>query len=194
MKSDTGQLEPYCVEVKNFRAPIGILDHFKALYDNKAKSAPEIFHRSIEISHYWDNTVTDEQKWAIEECFIDLLSCDLPFKTTFTIQDEGKSINVSVSVQEGSGVSLSRGIGGGKPWGPFTKIERFHSNALDKIRKGIAQLQTRSARKSLLVLNIESPDGMLDSNLLHKLRDIVDRESQGAVEVGFMGHYQWVTI
>ena len=69
LKSDTGELVPYCVEVKNFRAPVGIVDSFKTLYDERAKSAPEILNRSIEICHYWDNTVTDDQERAIIECF-----------------------------------------------------------------------------------------------------------------------------
>jgi hypothetical protein len=53
LQNDTGDLEPFCVEVKNFRAPVGVVDFFKTLYDEKAKSAPDILNRSFEISHYW---------------------------------------------------------------------------------------------------------------------------------------------
>ena len=192
LKSDTGELEPYCVEVKNFRTPVGIVDSFKTLYDERAKSAPEILNRSIELSHYWDNTVTDDQECAIIECFNHLSNCDLPFETTFTIDDEGEPIEGRVSVREGSGVSLSRGIGGDMPWGPFTKNAKFLSHAVEKIRKGVEQLKTRSDRKSLLALNIESPDGSVESDLLLKLRETVGAESAGKVEVVFLLCYQWL--
>lgn len=191
LKSDTGEMEPYCVEVKNFRAPIGIADVFKTLYDEKAKSTPEILNRSIEISHYWDNTVTDDQQFVITECFNQLWNCNLPFDTTFTIEDEGKPIEVRVCVREGSGVSLSRGVGGDIPWGPFTKMTKFRSHAVDKISKGVKQLKTRSDRRSLLALNIESPDGFVESELLQDLREIAGVESEGKVEVVFLLHYKW---
>ena len=121
LKNDAGEPEPFCVEVKNFCAPVGIVECFKTLYDERTKSAPEILNRSIEISHYWDNTVTEDQERIITECFGLLSSCDLPYETTLTIDDECKPIEVRVSVRVGSGVFLSRGIGGDKPSGPFTK-------------------------------------------------------------------------
>jgi hypothetical protein len=192
LKSDTGELEPFCVEVKNFRAPVGIVDFFKTLYDERAEAAPEILNRSIEISHYWDNTVTDEHECAVRECFNRLSNCSLPFETTFTIEDEGEPIEIQVRVREGSGVSLSRGIGGDKPSGPFTKRAKFLSHAQDKIREGVKQLKTRSDRKSLLVLNIESPDGSVESDLLLRLREMAGAESAGKVEVVFLLYYHWL--
>jgi hypothetical protein len=192
LKSDAGEFEPYCVEVKNFRAPVGVVDCFKTLYDERAKSAPEILNRSIEISHHWDSTVTDDQECAIIECFNHVSNCRLPFETTFTIDDEGEPIEVRVCVREGSGVSLIRGIGGDMPWGPFTKSAKFLSHARDKIRKGVEQLKTRSDRKSLLALNIESPDGTVESDLLLELREAVGAESAGKVEVVFLLYYQWL--
>lgn len=192
LRSDTGELVPYCVEVKNFRAPVGIVDFVKTLYDERALTVPEILNRSIEISHYWDNTVTDDQECAIRGCFNRLSNCSLPFETTFTIEDEGGPIEIRVCVREGSGVSLSRGIGGDMPWGPFTKRAKFLSHALDKVRKGVEQLKTRSDRKSLLALNIESPDGSVESDLLLKLRETVCAESAGKVEVAFLLYYQWL--
>jgi hypothetical protein len=192
LKNDTGEPEPFCVEVKNFRAPVGIADFFKTLYDERAKSAPEILNRSVEISHYWDNTVTEDQEPIITECFSLLSSCDLPYETILTIDDEGKPIEVRLCVREGSGVSLSRGIGGDRPWGPFTKRAKFLSHAQEKIRKGVEQLRTRSDRKSLLVLNIESPDGSVESDLLLELRKMVGAESAGVVAVVFLLYYQWL--
>src|ERR1039457_6312722 len=189
LKSDAGELEPYCVEVKNFRTPVGIVDLLKTLYDERAQTTPEILNRSIEISHYWDNTVTNAQECAIRECFNRLSNCSLPFETTCTIEDEGEPIEIRVRVREGSGVSLLRGIGGDMPWGPFTKRAKFLSHALDKIRKGVEQLKTRSDRKSLLALNIESPDGSVESDLLLKLRETVGAESAGKVEVVFLLYY-----
>src|SRR5205823_2830230 len=99
LKNDVGEFDRYCVEVKNFRAPIGILDVFKTLYDEKAKSAPGILNRSIEISHYSDNTVDEDQRSAIMECFNRLSDCDLPFDTKFTMEDEGNPVEVRVRVR-----------------------------------------------------------------------------------------------
>jgi hypothetical protein len=109
-----------------------------------------------------------------------------------TIHDEGKPIEVRVRVREGSGVSLSRGIGGDKPWGPFTKREKFLSHAQEKIRKGVEQLKTRSDRKSLLVINIESPDGSVESDLLLELQKMVSAESAGEVDIVFLLYYRWL--
>lgn len=192
LKDDIGGLEPYCVEVKNFRAPLGILDFFKALYDERAKSTPQLLNRSIQLSHYWDNTVTDDHKCIITECFNRLSNCDLPFETTFNLDDDGAQVEVKVRVREGRGVSLQRGVGGSMDWGPFTKTDRFYSHAAEKIRKGVEQLRTRSDRKSLLVLNVESPDGTLDSDVVLKLREIVLAESSGAVEGAFLFQYCWL--
>ena len=89
-------------------------------------------------------------------------------------------------------MSLSRGIGGDNPWGPFTKRERFLSHAQEKIRKGVEQLKTRSDRKSLLALNIESPDGSVESDLLLELQMIATAESAGEVDVVFLLHYRWL--
>lgn len=192
LPNDTGELEPYCVEVKNFRSPIGIVDYFKAIYDERAKRDPNILNRSIELSHYWDNTVTESQEGVISDCFDRLSHCELPSEDSFVIDDEGERIEIRVFAREGSGVLLSRGIGGDLPWGPFTKHDKFLAHASEKIRKGIKQLRTRGDRNSLLALNIESPDGSVDSDLLLDLRKAVAAESDGKVEVVFLHHYQWL--
>jgi hypothetical protein len=192
LKNDTGEPGLFCLEVKNFRAPVGVADFLRTLYDERAKISPEILKRSIEISHYWDNTVTDDQEHIIRESFELFVSCDLPSETTMTIHDEGKPIEVRVRVREGTGVSLTRGIGGNKSWGPFIKRERFLSNAQAKIRKAVEQLKTRSDRKSLLAINIESPDGSVESDLLLELRKMVSAESAGEVAIVFLLHYRWL--
>jgi hypothetical protein len=125
IKSDAGELQPYCVEVKNCRAPLGLVDFFKALYDQRAKTAPDILKRSIELSQHWDNTVTDDQECTLRDGFDQLSKCSLPFESAVTIKDEGVPVEIRARVPEGSGVSLTRGIGGDMPWGPFTKREKF---------------------------------------------------------------------
>ena len=136
--------------------------------------------------------MTDEQELALTDCFNHLSNCDSPFETTVTIQDEGEPIGVRICVREGSGVSLTRGLGGDMPWGPFTKRDKFLSHAVDKIRKGLEQLKSRTDRKSLLALNIESPDGSVDSDVILELRKTVAAESAGRVEVVFLLYYQWL--
>jgi hypothetical protein len=192
INNDAGQPEVWHVEVKNFRAPIGIVDVLKTLYDERAKSNPEILNRRIEVSHYWDNTVTEEQRRAIETLFDRISTCPLPFDTILRIDDEDKQIEVDVRVREGMGVKGIRGIGGEKPWGPFTKQDKFIAHAEEKILKGVNQLKAWSDRNLLLVLNIESPDAMVESDLLLKLRDIADIQSGGNVEVRFLLFYHWV--
>jgi len=192
IKSDTGQLQPYCVEVKNCRAPVGVVDFIQALYDERAKTAPDILKRSIELSHRWDNTVTEDQECTLREVFDHLSKCSLPFESAVTIKDEGMPVEIRVRVREGSGISLTRGIGGDTPWGPFTKREKFLSHALAKIRKGAEQLKARPDRKSLLALNMESPDGTVESDLLLELRQAVAAEFAGQIEIVFLLFYQWL--
>jgi hypothetical protein len=192
LKSDTGEAAHYGVEVKNLRAPVGILDLFKRLYDDEAKRHPEILTRSIQLSYYWDNTVTAEQEPIIVECFNQLVNCKLPLESEFVLEDEGQCVHVSVRVREGSGVSLSRGIGADLPWGPFTKRDKFLAYALEKIRQGAKQLNTRQDLRHLLVLNIESPDYTVEPDLLHELRRMVDTEFAGKLDVLFLLYYQWM--
>jgi hypothetical protein len=118
--------------------------------------------------------------------------CALPFESAVTIMDEGMPVEIRARVREGSGVLLTRGIGGDMPWGPFTKRERFLSHALAKIRKGAEQLKTRPDRKWLLALNMESPDATVESDLLLEIRQVVDAEFAGQIELVFLLSYQWL--
>jgi hypothetical protein len=107
LPNDAGGQDEFCVEVKNFRAPAGIIELVKELYDERAKTAPEILKRSIHLSHHWDNTVTDEQEAIIREFFSQLATCGLPYETVLTIDDDGKPVPVKVWVREGAGVCLT---------------------------------------------------------------------------------------
>ncbi len=194
IESDTGELQPYCVEAKNCRAPVGVLDVIKGLYDERAKTAPDILKRSIELLHSWDNTVNKAQECTLKEFFYHLSTCSLPFESVITIKDEGKPVEIRARVREGSGVSLTRAIGGDMPWGPFIKRQKFLAKALEKIHTGSKQLKTRPDRKSLLVLNIESPDGTVESDLLSELRQAVAEEFATHIEIAFMLSYKWVNV
>ncbi len=192
LRENTSEFEQCCVEVKNFRAPIGVLDYFNALYKEMAKSNPEILKRSITLSHYWDNTVTEDQEQAVKSCFEQLSTCHLPFETTLAIEDEGTPIKIRARVQEGNGVSLQRDIGGEMAWGPFTKREKFLLHAMCKICKGLEQLENCKGRKPLLVLNIETPDGIMKPDLFVKLREMITAKSAGKVKAAFMHEYCWI--
>src|ERR1022692_1954187 len=48
------------LEVKNMRAPVGIIDVFHRLYVGLSWRHPELAHRRIVLSHYWDNTATKD--------------------------------------------------------------------------------------------------------------------------------------
>lgn len=189
---DSTELQPYCVEVKHFRAPVGILDLFGRHYQERTRHDPEILNRSIQISHYWDNTVDEVQEAEILACFNEVCSCDLPRDFTLTIKDGSDPIEIAIKVRVGSGVSLSRGLGADQPWGPFTKVERFSAHVLKKIQKGLKQLSYCPDQKGLLVLSIETADGAIDKALLIDLRGNVLQESSGEAEVVFLHHYHWV--
>jgi hypothetical protein len=62
----------------------------------------------------------------------------------------------------------------------------------EKIRKGVEQLKTRAERKSLLVLNIESPDCTVEEDLLAELRSMVAEQSAVTVDVVFLCCFHWV--
>jgi hypothetical protein len=48
------------LEVKNMRAPVGIIDVFHRLYISLSSNNPELAHRRIVLTHYWDNTATKD--------------------------------------------------------------------------------------------------------------------------------------
>jgi hypothetical protein len=75
--------------------------------------------------------VTEDQERVITECFDHLSSCDMPYETILTIDDEGKPTKLRVSVREGSGVSLLRGVGGDKPWGQALTVPWNRTSSLN---------------------------------------------------------------
>ena len=182
-------LERAYVEVKNLRAPVGITDAFARAFSRIAESG-ELNGFGIVLKHYHDNTVTVEQRLAIEEFVASLPGRTLPFHITLGLPG-GVDVEATV-VHGGKGVCLVRGIGGHHPVGPFTDRVAFLGKATTVIQKGVAQLSSYNDGMRLLVLNVQSPDAMFTHEIGIELQEIVAKTSNGSVDLVLLHHHSFI--
>jgi hypothetical protein len=62
LQATTDEGQDCCVEVKTARSRVGILDVVASVYNRLKLQSPNWFSFRLVVSHYWDNTVTPEQK------------------------------------------------------------------------------------------------------------------------------------
>lgn len=177
------------VEVKNLRAPVGITDAFARAFSKVAESG-RLNAVGIVLKHYCDNTVTVEQRIAIEDFVASLPGRTRPFDMKLVLPG-GVDVEVS-AVPGGKGVCAVRGVGGHHPNGPFTDRVAFLSKATDAIQKGVAQLSLYNDGMRLLVLNVQSPDAMFAHEIGIELQEIVATTSNGSVDLILLHHHSFI--
>ena len=182
------------LEVKNMRAPVGIIDVFHRLYVGLSWRHPELAHRRIVLSHYWDNTATKDHVQTIKAFIASIAGCDVPYATSLCLRDGDKDIEVEVLVETGTGVCLRRGMGGDHPDGPFTKPEAFLRNATDKIVEGLGQLLRYDDAVRILAINVQSPDAIFTNDVGVELQRIVRNKSGGRVDCVLLHHHHFLEV
>lgn|SRR5271157_334795 len=190
LRDDDGQERLAYVEVKNLRAPVGVLDSFRRLVAELSTTHPHLKHSRIVIRHYWDNTALCEQDSEICEFLLSLDNVPIPYSTNLILPGE---VELQIDVQSGSGdVVLTRAVGGDHPWGPFTQPEGLLNKATAHIRKAINQLSQYPEAIRIVAINVESPDGEFSTDIGLELQHLVDRESQGKVECILFHHHRFL--
>jgi hypothetical protein len=176
------------LEVKNLRAPIGILDTFTRLHSELAANYPSLSRCMIQLTHYWDNYVREEQEACIEEFMVSLAQCPVPCSITLKLPSDVE-VGIEVSLVKGTGsVCLTRGIGGDSPEGPFVDLRALEAKATDTISKAAHQLSPYKDAERVLALNISTPDAMPSSKIVELLRRLVWREGKGKMKWLLLHH------
>ena len=178
------------VEVKNLRAPVGLIDSFNRLLAELSSTHPFLREVRIALHHYWDNTASPEQDSAMREFLLSLEDIELPYAGNLILPGD---VEVHVNAESGRGdVVLTRSLGGDYPWGPFTEEEAFFKKATATIRKAVSQLSQYPEGIRMLAMNVESPDGIFSGDVGMRLQQLVKEESQGAVECILFHHHRFL--
>jgi hypothetical protein len=181
---DDGQPEEGCLEVKNMRSPIGIIDTFVEARRELVSSRPQMSKIDIVLRHHWDNTVSDGQSDAIDSFVEHLRETDVPSERTLHLPTlNGQDVEVRVDLNWGQGrVALVRPTGGDFPTGPFVTEERLFEKAISTIEKAAVQLEACSGLR-MLALNFDTPDATLSSDFAIRVQAYVKARWSGAIEL-----------
>lgn len=175
------------IEVKNARAPITITDAFVAAL----RKRPEFLRVRVALTYYWDNTVTPEQNHQIESFVSELATRRAGYIGNLLLEP---NINVRVSVLEGKGnVVMTRGMGGTCP-DVELKVEGLFKRISEKTQSAVRQLSTAQGRRKILVINIDTPGGMIDESVALAVKATVTEESSGQLECFLLHHHSFLNI
>ncbi|MCU1252247.1 MAG: hypothetical protein JWQ49_5276 [Edaphobacter sp.] len=180
--SDGGKPQEGCLEIKNLRPPIGIIDTFVDARRALISSRPRMSKVNIVLTHHWDNTADDDQSNAIYSFVEHLKESDVPSECTLHLPTaNGQRVEVRVNLNWGEGrVSLMRPIGGDFPTGPFVAEDRLFEKAVSTIEKAAAQVEPCLGLR-MLALNFDTPDAQLSSDFAIRLQDYVNTRWGGAI-------------
>ncbi len=190
VKDDDGEEQQAYVEVKNLRAPFGLVDSFQRISAELSSTHPYLKNLRIVLHHYWDNTALPAHDSAIRGFLLSLESVEVPYSTNLTLP---RDVHVRVDLQSGAGdVVLTRLLGGAHSWGPFTESRGLLNKATAHIRKAIGQLSQDETSLKILAINIESPDAAFSTDIGLELQQLVKQESQGSVQCVLFHHHRFL--
>jgi len=179
--------ESVAIEVKNARAPITIVDVFASEFVQYT----EVARLRAVLTYYWDNTVTPEQSRQIKRFVKELSKRPSGYVGTLMLAQD---VLVKVSLIEGKGdVIMTRGMGGTSPE-PELNEAGLLKKISDKTEDAVRQLSTANSRRKILVINIDTPDGMIDGNLAQAVKGIVSEKSSGQIEPVLLLHHHLLEI
>lgn len=182
---------PTCMEFKNIRAPVTIMDAFDHLLKEKLRIYPALRCVRLVLTVYSDNTATDTQ-WEQIDNFLSSIADGraVPHIHDLTLTGD---VSVRVEVQKGTGtVMMTRSRRAGEV-SPFVNVERFMSKVENTIKKALGQLCGCYKKQRVLAMNVMSPDATIPLEWISQIREVVHTESLGAVqcEIGF--HYGYLS-
>jgi hypothetical protein len=88
---------------------------------------------------------------------------------------------------------MTRGMGGTSPE-PELNEAGLLKKISDKTEDAVRQLSTANSRRKILVINIDTPDGMIDDNLAQAVKAIVIEKSSGQIEPVLLLHHHLLEI
>src|SRR5260370_20227604 len=173
-----------CVEGKNLRSPITILDVFASALRQRHADEPSRYPYRLVLTYYSDNTVTESQRQEILDFIDDLRGKRAPFTSNLTLKGD---VNVRINVQAGSGEAmLTRGEGPGRHG--EVSLPGFLNKVSADASRAMLQFQAEPDCIRILVFNIDTPAGSILSDFLNAAVNEVYEGSHGSVRCEFLLH------
>jgi hypothetical protein len=177
----------FAIEVKNARPPVTITDAFAAASIKHS----EFSQLRIVLRYYWDNTVTRQQIQQIEAFVNELKECCPGYSNHLCLAHD---VIVTVELLKGRGdVIMMRGLGGSCPE-PELNEAGLLKKVSDQAEKAMKQLSSSCAMKKILVMNLVTPDGMIDQDLAMAVKGTILRKSSGQLEPILLLHHHLLAI
>lgn len=153
------------IEVKNLHANETVLDVLSRSLAGAHEREPAGFPFHLGIDYPYDNYPTAAQERTIRDFVVGLRGLKPPFRTTLDLADAIASIEVT----EGQGTAhLTRG--GGGSWPEPLNYHWLLGKVRAKAEDARSQFPNGDYLK-VLVVNIDSPSGMLSFDFLRQARD-----------------------
>jgi hypothetical protein len=174
--------ERACVEVKNIRAPITIVDAFAAEIRARSREHPSLYPFRVVLTYHSDNTVTQAQRQEIASYVKNLAGKTVPFDDR--LQLDG-NLEIKIRVEPGLGEACMVRYGGFDYRGEVSLLG-FLNKVESQIRAAMLQFATEPDRAPVLVFNINSPTGLVWSDFLNAAAEKVAELSNGTIRCEFL--------
>lgn len=185
-----GSLSAACLEVKNIRAPKGILQTFQQLLPKARSKNASLSNVNLSLTYYWDHTVSADQESVIQEFLEQLVVFPLsPHQSLYLPSGTESPVEVHVELVPGYGdICLVRSEGGSYPVGPQINSGALIDQVKSKLDRAIPQLQCCGSEARLLALNIDWPMVMFRSDHDRAIRQAVSGRSSNVECFLFHNH------
>jgi hypothetical protein len=173
-----------CIEVKNLRSPITILDVFASTLRQRHTDEPSLYPYKLVLTYYSDNTVTESQRQEIVDFIDSLAGKRAPFTSNLTLKGD---VNVRINIQAGIGEAMmTRGEGPGRHG--QVSLPGFLNKVSADASKAMLQFQGEPDSIRVLVFDIETPAGSIWSDFLNAAVNEVSNVSNGSIKCEFLLH------
>jgi hypothetical protein len=175
-----------CVEVKNVRAPIMIVDAFAAEIRARYGAYPSLYPFRVVLTYFSDNTVTQTQWQEIASYVKNLEGRTAPFEDKLVLSG---SLEIKIRVEPGLGEACMVRYGGFDYHGEVS-LTGFLHKVDSQTRAAMLQFATEPDSGPILVFNINPPTGLLWSDFLNAAVERVAELSGGGIRCEFLleGH------
>ena len=180
-----------CLEVKNVRAPRGILQAFQDALRVAKLTNDSLSKVNLSLTYHCDNTTSAEQELVIKNFLEQLVVFPLWSQHTLSLPNGVEpTVEVRVELVPGHGeTNLVRPEGGSYPMGPQINDEALFKQVKSKLDTALRQFQSCGSKTRLLAANIDWPLVMFWSGHDQAIRAIV--RQAGNVECFVFHNYQY---